>query len=289
MFLFCKDFFCTGPFTLRSNRNASLQEWDLKITVVLIVYSSLDCLDSIRQSLNQAEPQLECQLFLHSAYPKVAEACADCARLPGVFYYPHGSNRGVSRSWNDGILAAQSRQSDVIVVANDDVSFSLEDLKRLAAKSLANPDRYIVSCAGYHQGLQKRVTSMGYSFFAINPIAFEKIGAFDENIFPAYCEDQDYAHRAHMAGLTEENCAETELVHAGSNSINADPALHRQNLMTQALNVHYYKRKWGGFPGTEIFRTPFNDPRLTLYIAPSQRQHPYGPSRDRNDRHIVRI
>jgi GT2 family glycosyltransferase len=266
-----------------------LQEFHLKITVVLIAYSSPACLDSVRKALNPAEALLECQLFLHSTYPQIAEACAACAPLPGVFYYPHGSNRGVSRSWNDGILAAQSRQSDVVVVANDDVSFSLDDLKKLAAKSLANPDRYIVSCAGYHLGHRKRVASMGYSFFAINPIAFEKLGAFDENIFPAYCEDQDYAYRAHLAGLSEENCADTELVHAGSHSINADPALHRQNLLTQALNVRYYKRKWGGFAGAEVFRKPFNDPRLDLYIAPPQRQHPYGPSHDRNDRHIVRI
>src|SRR5205085_1350846 len=81
------------------------------------------------------------------------------------------------------------------------------DLDGVAAKAMRCRERYIVSCAGPHQRLGRFLPSHGYSFFAVNPIAIETIGCFDENFFPAYCEDQDYARRAALAGLSEENCA----------------------------------------------------------------------------------
>jgi len=65
---------------------------------------------------------------------------------------------------------------------------------------------YIVSCAGYHQRFGRRIPSLGYFGFALNPIALRLL-MLDENIFPAYCEDQTTLPRA-LAGLSEENCAD---------------------------------------------------------------------------------
>jgi hypothetical protein len=120
-------------------------------------------------------------------------------------------------------------------------------------------------------------------------VALEKLGCFDENIFPAYCEDQDYAYRAQLAGLQEENCADTNLTHAGSASIRSSPLLLAQNALTQGRNMGYYRQKWGGMAGAETFRVPFNNPRLSIRIAPENREWPYGPAYDRRDRHIVRM
>lgn len=262
----------------------------MKIAVVTIAYSSTACAASVLETARAADGHtIACHLFLHSRYPQLTQSCIRIAQSPLVTYYPYGVNRGVSRSWNEGMLAAYAARADVVIIANDDVAFTSDDLGRLAEKAAACRDRYIVSCAGFHQRLNQRQPSVGYSCFAINPIAVEKLGCFDENIFPAYCEDQDYARRAALSGLHEENCPDTNVTHAGSNSVLSDSVLGRQNALTHRLNREYYRRKWGGDGAHETYNHPFNDPRLSCYIAPRGRQSPYGPIYDRRDHDIVKM
>ena len=109
----------------------------------------------------------------------------------------------------------------------------------------------------------------------------------DENFFPIYCEDQDFARRAALSGLAEENCADTNVHHGGSSAILSNEELRRQNAHTQSLNFGYYARKWGGLAGHETFATPFGDPELPLRIAPEDRAAPYGPQHDRTDQAVV--
>lgn len=261
----------------------------MKIAVVTLCYSSTACIQSLSAVREGTCHDLECDLFLHSRQPAVEQACAEFAGRPGIHYRAYGVNRGVSASWNEGIMAAQARGADAIIMANDDIAFAPGDLDKLASRAVACRGSYIVSCAGMHLRFGRRLPSVGYSCFAINPIALETLGCFDENIFPAYCEDQDYAYRAQLAGLQEENCANTELTHAGSSSIRSNALLLAQNAVTQGKNVAYYRQKWGGLAGAETFRSPFNNPRLGIRIPPESRQWPYGPVYDRRDRDIVRV
>lgn len=261
----------------------------MKIAVVTIAYSSSICASSVVETATENHHAIECHLFLHSRYPELAESCKLIAENPAVVYYPYGCNRGVSKSWNEGMLASYARQADVVIIANDDIGFTAGDIEKLAERAAACRDRYIISCAGFHQRFNRRQPSVGYSCFAINPIAIEKLGCFDENIFPAYCEDQDFARRAGLAGLHEENCPDTMLTHAGSNSVLSDAALARQNAITHRRNIEYYRRKWGGDGGRETYKYPFNNPRLGFHIPPRSRQTPYGPTYDRRDHDIVRM
>jgi GT2 family glycosyltransferase len=262
----------------------------MKIAVVTIAYSSVACPVSLFATApSPREHAIECQLILHSKYSQLAEQCRRLAQNPAVKYYPYGVNCGVSRSWNEGMLAAYAAHADVVIIANDDIVFAAGDLVNIAQKAAANRDRYIVSCAGFHQYLKRRIPSLGYACFAINPVAIERLGCFDENIFPAYCEDVDYAFRARLAGLQEENCPDTRLTHVGSNSILSDPVLRHQNTTTHRLNLEYYSRKWGGDGDHERYKYPFNDPLLGYYISPNARHAPYGPAYDRRDQNIVKM
>jgi GT2 family glycosyltransferase len=261
----------------------------MKVAVVTIAYSSSACASSVVEAARTSRFTIECHLILHSRYQELGEACNRVAQNRAVVYYPYACNRGVSKSWNEGVLAAYAARADVTIVANDDIAFAPGDIEKIAEKAIACRDRYIVSCAGFHLRLNQRIPSVGYSCFAINPISVEELGCFDENIFPAYCEDQDYARRAALAGLHEENCPDTMLTHAGSNSVLSDPALGRQNAVTHRLNREYYRQKWGGYGGQEIFAYPFNNPRLGYYISSRNRGSPYGPGYDRRDRDIVKI
>jgi hypothetical protein len=106
------------------------------------------------------------------------------ARRSRSMLHAHGRNRGLSRTWNDGLLAGYADGADVVIITNDYVRFGPGDLDRLAQAAADQRDRYIVSCAGPHGRYGQRMPSHGFSCFAINPIALGVIGCFDENIFP---------------------------------------------------------------------------------------------------------
>jgi GT2 family glycosyltransferase len=261
----------------------------MNISLVAIAYNSPDMLAKLIQTARETSHQINFHLFLHSQHAPTVSMCEGLAAMPDVVYYAYGTNRGLSKSWNEGMLNAWEAGADVVIIANDDIFFSLGDVDKLAEKALRCRDNYIVTCAGFHLRFKQPIPSHGYSCFAINPVALEKIGCFDENFMPIYCEDQDYAWRAKLAGLQEENCPDTMVHHGGSCTIFADPELLKQNGVTHGRNIEYYRRKWGGGGGQERFAHPFDNPRYDYYIAPERRHAPYGPAYDRSDSEIVRV
>jgi GT2 family glycosyltransferase len=261
----------------------------MKIALVTIAYNSGQSIQRLVETGTQCEHEVRVHLFLHSQHLETVAACRLLARLPAVTYYDYGCNRGVSNSWNEGILNAYGSGADIVIVVNDDIHFYSGDVSKIAARSMQFRNHYIISCAGFHRRLKRQLPSHGYSCFAINPIAMERIGCFDENFFPSYCEDQDYAYRAKLVGLHEENCPDTNISHGGSDTIFSDPILNLQNRMTHGRNMQYYIRKWGAPGGRERWNNPFNDPHFDCQILPEKRHAPYGASYDRTDRDIVRV
>jgi GT2 family glycosyltransferase len=261
----------------------------MKIALVTVAYNSGSAIGRLVQTATLCDHEVRVHLFLHSQHPATAAACLRLAGLPHVSYYAYGCNRGLGKSWNEGMLAAYEAGADVVIVVNDDIFFSPGDVDKIARRALENRDRYIISCAGFHRRLNRQLPSHGYSCFAINPIAVEQLGCFDENFFPCYCEDQDYAYRARLAGLHEENCPDTMICHGGSDTIYNDAALIVQNRVTQMRNMQYYIRKWGGPGDRERFTSPFDNPQLTYRIAAESRHSPYGPLYDRADQDVVTL
>jgi len=261
----------------------------MKIGVVIIAYNSADRLLRLIESARSSVNRIVFHLFLHSRHAPTMSVCESLSGDQGVIYYPYGVNRGVSKSWNEGMLNAYSDGMDVVLLVNDDIIFSAGDVDKLAEKAKQSRDRYIVTCAGFHLRHNQATTSLGYACFAINPVALEIIGCFDENFFPAYCEDVDYQYRARLAGLSAGNCEDTMVYHGGSVTIFTDPALARQNLLTHGRNFAYYRFKWGGEGGEELFKRPFNQTSFGYFISSEQRRAPYGPDYDRTDQWIVRI
>jgi GT2 family glycosyltransferase len=101
---------------------------------------------------------------------------------------------------------------------------------------------------------------------------------------PAYCEDQDYSRRARLAGLHEANGPDTEVFHVGSTAIVSDDGLRVRNAYSQALNMQYHRRKWGGDGDHEQYVHPFAEPRIGIRIAPERQHRPYGAPYDREAR-----
>lgn len=259
----------------------------MRIALITIGYNlpgaTTRLLDSARQGCCH---ELVSLLILHSRMPDKVREMETLANRPDVVYRDYGVNRGLAKSWNEGILWGYEQGFDVVLVVNEDVTLGAGDTRRLAELAVQRRASHLITGRAYHHS-EKAWSSSEYGCFAINPIALSTLGCFDENFFPIYCEDSDYRRRARLAGLCPALCEGTAIVHGGSQSL-SQPQVARQNSVTYVRNRHYYQRKWGGEGGGEQYGRPFDDPRFTWFIDPRLRSGPY-PGFDRTDQSLVQL
>jgi GT2 family glycosyltransferase len=266
--------------------------YPMKIHIVVIAYG----LPEDTEKLLACKPvskknKFHWHLFLHSQIKEVVAVCEEAAKRKDVTYYPYGENRGLAKSWNEGILAGYAAGADVVIVCNDDMLPGEGDIEAVAAAAMEQRGEgnltYMVTGRMFDKGLDEYRPS-GHGFFAIQPLALETIGMYDEQFFPIYFEDMDYDYRARISGLSKFHVDDTDLVHQGSANINIIPDLMEQHHQTFTANKAYYIKKWGGEPGKERFTQPFNDLRFSTRIAISDCGHPYWGF-EREDQEIVKI
>jgi GT2 family glycosyltransferase len=149
-------------------------------------------------------------------------------------------NLGVASSWN--LIIKANPLADYWVIANSDVTFGRGDLDRL--------DAHMQTVGGW-------ALMPDPIIFGIDPHVIELAGWFDENIAPAYFEDNDFARRCALAGV-QVNHLPFGGLHEGSATINSDVRYRNANNRTFPQNQRYYISKWGGGPGQEVYSTPFN-------------------------------
>ena len=155
-------------------------------------------------------------------------------------------NLGVAASWNLIIRNALSRGYDRIFIGSNDTSLHPGSLE--AALNFPNGKKYAV------------LHLHAFNFFLLHESAIRDVGWFDENFYPAYKEDQDYAYRCYLAGVERlpsiPGCCG---YHVGSATIHSDPAFVSKHQHDFDKNGRYYVSKWGGDSGSEIFAHPYND------------------------------
>jgi GT2 family glycosyltransferase len=232
---------------------------------------------STRMLVDSARAGCSCELlfiiFSHAALPEKKAELEELAMRRDVVYHAYHTNRGLARSWNEGVLEARTQQADVVLVVNEDLRFGAGDVQRLAEAAVGHREHYLVTGRACHESNARWSTSE-FACFAINPIGWETLGCFDENLFPVYYEDSDYRRRARLAHLSPWNCAETAMIHGGSQSLH-QAAVAQQNQVTWSRNREYFRRKWGGDPDHETFLHPFNDGRFSCFIDTRVRDAPY--------------
>jgi len=266
----------------------------INIHCVVIAYGLADDLRDLFEAVDA--PNIHWHIFTHSDIPEVIDVVKEItARLheqtnPNSWkhlplrlsLYDYRDNRGLSRSWNDGIAEAYTAGADVAIILNDDMLPGFDDVQRVAQAALDHPECGLIKCMGLDMRSGQR-TPMEFGLTAITKRGWEVVGAFDENIWPIYWEDIDWDHRRTLSGLPVHIVQETTAVHAGSKTSVTVPGLLEQTNGWFDANQRYYVRKWGAIHTEgERFATPFNDPALGLKIEPSQRHHPYGQY-DRED------
>ena len=127
-------------------------------------------------------------------------------------------------------------------IANADVVFGPGDLANLAR---------VMTGARWVGVNDWRV--FGLSFEAV-----ARVGLWDENFWPCYCEDADYEYRCTLAGV-EWGFIGGTTTHEGSVTIK-EARYAERNGHTYPANRAYYRAKWGGdLRGGETYTTPFDE------------------------------
>jgi GT2 family glycosyltransferase len=134
------------------------------------------------------------------------------------------ANFGVSGSWNLGIKSFPYAQRWFIV--SNDVVFEPGALEQL---SQARRDEITLTGDAPH-----------WQAFALGDEAVNDIGLFDESLFPAYFEDNDYTRRAEFVGVNI-RLADIKVRHDNSSTIKA--GYMEKNAKTFFANQRLYQAK----------------------------------------------
>lgn len=173
-------------------------------------------------------------------------------------------NKGVAKAWNMGIRESTFDGNDYTLVCNDDIIFYPGGIDRLIDHMEEN-NFLLLTGFGMQAADDHPDYDIGdFACFAVKNEEFtETYGWFDENIFPAYYEDNDMTHRMKRRGVVPMSYTKCCFRHEGSQTIKILDDPERQSYLFER-NKAYYVRKWGGEPDYEIYPTPFNDPSKGL-------------------------
>lgn len=178
----------------------------------------------------------------------------------GVEVYRPGHNLGVSASWNVICREAFADGLDAFIL-NDDVTVH----RQCFGEMMKRPELIVLA--------------PWWSCFAIDRPAYEKIGPFDEQFYPAYCEDTDYMYRAKLAGVPI-GIVEGFVDHAASSTVGAMTPEEKAAFLRCNWSWRYYREKWGGDSYNETYKEPFNGapcPEMLLRSSPNPHADPLSP------------
>ena len=152
------------------------------------------------------------------------DSIPDCVADYRVLNMP--SNLGCAGSWNLGVKLQPF--APWWLVASDDVVFEPGALELFAQE--CSPDYVTISDEWPH-----------YQFFGVGENVVQKVGLFDENLYPANFEDDDYQRRCEIAGV-EFRIVSAPHSHVKQGTVHATEWV-AQNARTYNANEVYFVRK----------------------------------------------
>ena len=178
----------------------------------------------------------------------------------------------LSRAWNKGISLGFERGADYCLVTNLDIIFHSRFLDNLIAFARANPQAYMWSGVPWDEEetleqatLEGASTGLAhFHCFLIDRRLFEAVGPFDEQFEPAYHEDSDMLYRMRLAKLPQLATPSARIFHLDRVTLKGAMMENNSDLLVKLrammnVSMERYKAKWGGLPGEEKFRTPYNE------------------------------
>tara|TARA_B110000196_G_C21050048_1_gene616871 strand:- start:196 stop:957 length:762 start_codon:yes stop_codon:yes gene_type:complete len=167
--------------------------------------------------------------------------------------YNEVENLGVSGSWNKMMrLAFTSYNARGILMLNDDIVIGENFTSVYMSIINSYPDAFLINGPYY------------WSATTFMRSCYDTIGTFDETFFPAYFEDNDYAHRIDLyKKLSGDPAIDYYVI---DNALMPDVQRNSQTVQRDGSlnsnfgkNGNYFREKWGNSPhSTNLFDSPFN-------------------------------
>lgn len=171
----------------------------------------------------------------------------------------------LSACWNIGLQTFFQLGRKHVLVCNTDIELRPDAYRLLLAHggpfvtcvSVDTPERM-----GQY-GDREAVPSLGesphpdFSCFLIRPEVTDKVGWFNEDLYPAFVEDCDYHVRMHRAGVHAVSI-DVPFLHHGSATIkNAEPAERTRIMRGADRNRAWFKRTYGVAVGSPEYARLF--------------------------------
>ncbi|MCJ2006662.1 glycosyltransferase family 2 protein [Methylobacterium sp. J-092] len=232
--------------------------------------------ERLMQSVRESGEAVRWYIFLHKHNPALEDKLKSFAAANDAQLYLYRENRGLSRSWNEGIHQSMQDGCELTFVLNDDLHFVpggfdafVSHLREAKGWSLGFINGLEIGGASAGQ-----VIVQGMACFAISHVCTDTVGYFDETFVPAYYEDIDYLRRMRLAGCQQTFAPGVLGEHLRMTTLGLNPDLQASMSDWHSRNEVYYTRKWGPLHH-EYYDTPFGDPSLGLCIEWSSRADPY--------------
>jgi GT2 family glycosyltransferase len=213
--------------------------------------------DLLLRALNSIECPIDNLLVINNGDdPSVYQALEKLKfRRPNLRIINSRINIGVASSWN--MLLSEDHESYTFMA--NDIHIKKGDTKK-----------YI----NYIKDTRDWITfGRAFGLFTISNEGKKNLGYFDENIYPAYCEDVDFFLRLRLldgpSSQAPIECYHGDDYKTGSCTIQSDSTIMNKNHLTHARNNGYFIRKWGHHPtdiehSSEHFSRPFNNSELSV-------------------------
>lgn len=169
--------------------------------------------------------------------------------------------------WNSALKALWAAGHDRALVINNDVSLRLDTVRILL--SVLGQAHGFVTCVSVDSPEQLGGTRdvleliMGsrphpdFSCFMISKTVTDKVGWFDEEYFPAYCEDSSYHVRMHRAGVRAV-CVDLPFLHHGAGTIKHASKGEVARIRRGAdANRERFRQEYGCLPGSDAYQKLF--------------------------------
>jgi GT2 family glycosyltransferase len=176
------------------------------------------------------------------------------------------SNLGVSTVWN--LIIKSYLMAPYWIIVNDDIAFTEGLLQEMFQ---AAEDKKVGMVHGYGGDFGDGA----WDLFLIKDWVIQQYGLFDENLYPAYCEDADYIMRFHHNPIKKVTQLSNKYYHGeglsdeyythGSQTKKSSEELTRRLNEINEINFEYLNKKWGeGWRQTNPYRFPMNNETLPI-------------------------
>ena len=232
-----------------------------KVLVIVVTYNGMRWLE---RCLDSVYDQADVYVFDNDSTDGSADFVA--SRYPSATLVRSAENLGFSKPNNLGFEYAVKKGYEYVYLLNQDAWLESGALDKLVAVSEAHPEYGVLSPVQYQDGYEKldiqfqklykkaegqvvEVPRVMAAHWLVPVRVIEKIGPFEEALFPLYGQDDEWCHRLHFFGLKVGVVPEARAVHDRAHRPESKEKLVHRNFYTGSLVrlCRYHRPLWINF------------------------------------------